>query len=64
MQEMLEKMSTYNPLGEKNGNYTGYQTLNYCEKLISDYSAEEVENYNTGFMKLFRWFTSIVALRK
>jgi len=32
--------------------------------LIIDYSAEEVENYNTGFMKLYRWFTSIVALRK
>jgi hypothetical protein len=30
-------------LGKKEETYRGYQTLNYCEKLINDYTPEDVE---------------------
>lgn len=57
-------MVDYKSLGSKPNKYSGYQTINYCEKLINDYHLEEVENYNVGLGRLFKWLTSAIQVRK
>jgi hypothetical protein len=57
-------MVDYKMLGDNDSKFRGYETVNYCEKLITDYGHEEVENYHTCFGKLFKWLTGAIALRK
>lgn len=51
-------------LGPKPGKYEGWQTINYCERLVSEIQQEDVDNYHVGFSKLFKWLQSAIALRK
>lgn len=53
-------MVDYKCLGSKPNKYSGFQTINYCEKLINDYHLEEVENYNVGLGRLFKWLTTAI----
>jgi hypothetical protein len=32
--------------------------------LIHDYNQEEVDHYNVGFGKIFKWLSQAIALRK
>jgi len=43
MKDLCQRISEYKMLGEKAQSYKGYQTINYCEKLINDYTPEDVE---------------------
>jgi len=36
--QLYGKISEYVIMGKKEGEYKGYQTLNYCEKMINDYT--------------------------
>lgn len=51
-------------LGANDCKFTGYQTINYCEKLIEGYNQEDVDAYEHSFGKLFRWLTGAITLRK
>lgn len=64
MKDLCQRVSDYKMLGEKAGDYKGFETINYCEKLINDYTPEEVEAYHPGFAKLFKWLVAAIALRK
>lgn len=37
MNDLANRMASYKMLGQKDGKYCGYETINYCEKLINDY---------------------------
>jgi len=43
MKELCSGISNFRMLGKKEEQYKGYQTLNFCEKLINDYTPEDVE---------------------
>jgi len=62
--DMCRKMTDYKILGMKESEFKGFQTINYCEKLINDYTQEEVDLYHPGFGKLFKWLMAVIALRK
>jgi len=59
-----QAMATYQVWGEKKGEYTKYQTINYCEKLIKDLNEEDVKNYHVGVHKLWKWLTLAIDSRK
>jgi len=37
LKRLTKRMVDYKCLGSKPNKYTGFQTINYCEKLIHDY---------------------------
>ena len=53
--ELPAMMAKYEIYGEKKGNYKPYQTINFCEKITSQFTQEEVDTYNPGLGKLFKW---------
>jgi hypothetical protein len=57
-------MVDYKILGPKDGEFKAFQTINYCEKLVSEIQQEDVDNYSTAFGKVFKWLSSALALRK
>jgi hypothetical protein len=64
IREMAKRIANYEMLGPKDGKYEGWQTINYCERLISEIQPEDVENYHVGFSKLFKWLQQAIELRK
>lgn len=38
--------------------------MNFCEKVISSYSEEDLSAYNSAILKLFRWLKTAVETRK
>ena len=61
---MPELMAVYEIYGEKKGEYKPYQTINYCEKIISALTQEEVDAYNPGLGKLYKWNKNAIEGRK
>lgn len=57
-------MLTYKVYGEKTEDFTPYQTINYCEKIIKAFTQEEVDAYHTDMGKVFRWLKMAVDTRK
>lgn len=57
-------MIEYQIRDQKSNAFTGYQTINFCEKLIADYNQDDVDAYQPNFGKLFKWLTGVIALRK
>lgn len=57
-------MKTYRILGAKPDEVRKFNTVNYVERIVSEFNAEEVENYNIGMGKLFKWVSQAVTLRK
>lgn len=61
---MPQKMTEFKVIGEKTGTFKAYQTLNFCEKVLSAYADEDVMNYHLGFLKLFKWLKMAIDARK
>lgn len=61
---MPQRMATYQVLGEKLEVFKAYQTLNFCEKVLTAYTEEDVTTYHPGFFKLFKWLKMAVEARK
>jgi len=61
---LCQKIAEYKMLGKKESEFRGFQTINYCEKLVNDYTQEEVDAYHAGFGKLFKWLKAAIELRK
>lgn len=57
-------MSEFKVLGPKEGPFTTYQTINYCEKILGDLDQEKVENHHPTFGKLFKWLKLAIDTRK
>ena len=57
-------MAAYEIFGEKKGEFKPYQTINYCEKIISHLSQEDVDNYHPGLGKLYKWNKMAIEGRK
>ena len=53
-------MCEYQIQGQNQKVYQKYQTLNYCDLLIQDYSQAEVDEYHLGFGRLFQWLTQAI----
>ena len=64
MGELYTRISEYVILGKKEGEFRGFQTINYVEKIISDYEQETVDSYHPAFGRLFKWLQGVIALRK
>lgn len=64
MNELFAQMQKYQVLGPKEGKFRGFQTLNYCARLVESYTIEEVEAYHIGFSRLLKWLQAVIALRK
>lgn len=57
-------MAAFQVMVEKPEQFKAYATLNFCEKVLSAYSEEEIQNYNAGFLKLFKWLKMAIEARK
>jgi hypothetical protein len=53
--ELPKRMASYNVLGAKADKFESYQTINYCERIISELTQDYVDNYHNVFGKLFKW---------
>ena len=62
--EFIDKMSEYDFMGPKEGEYKPYQTLNYIEKNIDNIDPVDVENYNMVAGRLYRWLKLALENRK
>lgn len=62
--ELPAMMAKYEIYGEKKGNYKPYQTINFCEKITSHLNVEDVDAYNLGLGKLYRWNKMAIEGRK
>ena len=63
--QIPKAMLAYQMIGEtKDREILPYQSLVYCEMLISGVVAEEVEQYHVGLGKLYKWLTTAIAGRK
>ena len=49
---------------EKPTELKAYSTLNFCEKVLTAYTEEEISAYNAGFLKLFKWLKMAIEARK
>ena len=58
------KMVQYKVWGEKKDEYKPYNRINYCEKIISQFTQEEVDAYHVGLGKLFKWLKMAIDTRK
>lgn len=57
-------MSQFEVVKEKTKEFKPYQTLNFCERVIQSYDEEQVQAYNTGLLKIFRWLKIAIEARK
>ena len=57
-------MAKYEIFGEKKGEFKKYHTINFCEKISSSFTQEEVDAYNPGLGKLFKWNKMAIEGRK
>lgn len=62
--ELAKLMGEYKCLGAKPEEVRRYNTINYVERILSEFQQEEVDAYHLGVGKLFRWANQAVALRK
>jgi len=60
----LQRMASFKIVTEKTDEYKAYQTLNFCERVLSAYQDEDVSNYNQGFYKLFKWLKLAIEVIK
>jgi hypothetical protein len=51
----IEKMVTYNPIGERPAKFELYQTLNFIESNLEGILVEELDAYHHGISRLFKW---------
>ena len=58
------KISNYNHQGAKSANVISYAKTNSLTKKMDKYNVEDVENFNIGYGRLFRWFSMNLKLRK
>lgn len=63
-QDLISKMSQYQIVGPKDKDFKAYHTLNYLEKLLSDFQEEELIKYNCSFSLIFRWLKIVIEARK
>jgi hypothetical protein len=63
-EKLPELMAKYEIFGEKKGDFKKYQTINYCEKIIGGFTQEEVDTYNPGLGRLFKWNKAAIDGRK
>lgn len=63
-EKLPELMTKYEIFGEKKGEFKKYQTINFCEKITSQFTQEEVDTYNPGLGKLFKWNKMAIEGRK
>jgi hypothetical protein len=63
-ERMPTAMSEYKVLGQKPGKFPSYQTINYCEKIITGIEQEAVDSHNPTFGKLFKWLKLAIDTRK
>ena len=57
-------MAKYEIFGEKKEEFKSYQTVNYCEKITSHLTQEEVDLYHPGLGKLYKWNKMAIEGRK
>lgn len=61
---MPELMAKYEIFDEKKDAFKPYMTINYCEKIIAHLTQEEVDIYNPGLGKLYKWLKMAIEGRK
>lgn len=57
LQELMAEYSILNPKGSE---FKAYQTINYCERILAETNAEEVENYSTALSKVYKWLNQAI----
>lgn len=57
-------MRKYQIVGPKDKEFKAYHTLNYVEKLLHDFSDEELVKYNYSFSLIHRWLKIVIEARK
>lgn len=62
-EELFEKMSRYNPLGQRESEYKEYQKINFLKKLIESVEEEKVDEYSVILGRVHRWVTTALELR-
>lgn len=62
--DLPKHMIAYSIFTQKPGHFKAYATLNFCEKVLHAYTEEEIQNYNAGFLKLFKWLKMAIEARK
>jgi len=61
--ELFQKMSEYNPFGQRNDDYKEYQKLAFLQKNIDSVEEEKVDEYSVILGRIHRWITQTLDLR-
>lgn len=62
--ELPEAMANYVVWGEKREEYRPYMRINFVEGLVAQYTQEDVDAYNVGLGRLFKWLKMAISTRK
>lgn len=60
----LDKMLQYDYKGAKPAPVENYAKISRLQSRFSQFSQEDIDSYNLGLGRLFRWITMTLALRK
>lgn len=61
--ELFERMSKYQPLGQSEATYKQYQKLSFIKKNIDSLEEDKVDDYSVILGRIFRWVSIAVDLR-
>ena len=62
-EDLFEKMSKYNPLGQREEEFKEYQKLSFLKKTIESIEEEKVDEYSIILGRIHRWITQAIDLR-
>ena len=62
-EDLFERMSKYNPLGQSEQDYKEYQKLGFLKKTIESVEEERVDEYSIILGRIHRWVSQALDLR-
>ena len=62
-EDLFEKMSKYQPLGQSEAEYKQYQKLSFLRRNIESVEEEKVDEYSVILGRIHRWVTQAIDLR-
>ena len=62
-EDLFEKMSKYNPLGQSEEEYKQYQKLSFLKRNVESMEEDKVDEYSIILGRIHRWITQALDVR-
>ena len=62
-EDLFERMSKYNPLGEREDSFKVYQKLSFQKRMMESMEEEKVDEYSIILGRIYRWVSMALEIR-